>query len=154
MLVTQLYPTLCNPMVYSPPASSVHGISRARTLEWFAIFSPRDLLDPGIKSKFLALAGEFFTAEPPWKPLCQMWLMPIECALEYMLSPKSLLWGCCMWFLSAGGWSGVVFWWGRLSCAAHASRSHSLEQRLCTQSPHCPLNHSAGPTISAHGPWN
>ena len=36
-----------------------------------------------------ALAGRFFTAEPPGKPLCQVWLVPIECALEDTLSPKS-----------------------------------------------------------------
>ena len=29
--------TLCNPMSYSPPGSSVHGISQARILEWVAI---------------------------------------------------------------------------------------------------------------------
>ena len=29
--------TLCNPMHYSPPGSSVHGISQARILEWVAI---------------------------------------------------------------------------------------------------------------------
>ena len=28
--------TLCNPMDSSPPGSSVHGILRARTLEWFS----------------------------------------------------------------------------------------------------------------------
>ena len=80
--------------------------------------------------------------------------MPIGCALEYTLSPKSLLWGWYMWFLSAGGWSGVVFLQVRLSCAAHASRLQSLEQCLCTRPPHCPLNHSAGPVVSAHGPWS
>ena len=30
-------PTLCNPMDYSLPASSVHVISQARKLEWVAI---------------------------------------------------------------------------------------------------------------------
>ena len=35
--VTQFYPSLCNPMDYSLPGSSVHGISQARTLEWAAI---------------------------------------------------------------------------------------------------------------------
>ena len=35
--VTQLCPTLCNPMDYSPPGSSVHGIFQARVLEWVAI---------------------------------------------------------------------------------------------------------------------
>ena len=38
MLVAQLYPTLCDPMDYTPPGSSVHGIIQARTLEWVAIF--------------------------------------------------------------------------------------------------------------------
>ena len=44
----QSCPTLCNPMDYSLPGSSVHGIFQARTLEWVAIsfsrrsFQPRD----------------------------------------------------------------------------------------------------------------
>ena len=29
--------TLCNPMDYGPPGSSVHGILQARVLEWVAI---------------------------------------------------------------------------------------------------------------------
>ena len=29
--------TLCDPMDYSPPVSSVHGILQARILEWVAI---------------------------------------------------------------------------------------------------------------------
>ena len=33
--------TLCNPVYCSPPASSVHGVSLARTLEWVAISFPR-----------------------------------------------------------------------------------------------------------------
>ena len=36
-LAAQSYPTLCDPMVCSPPGSSVHGISQARILEWVAI---------------------------------------------------------------------------------------------------------------------
>ena len=64
--------TLHDPMVCSPPGSSVHGISQARILEWVAIFpSPGDLLDPWIKLVFplsLALAGRFSTTEPLGKP--------------------------------------------------------------------------------------
>ena len=37
----QLCPTLCDPMGYSPPGSSVHGILWARTLEWVAMPSSR-----------------------------------------------------------------------------------------------------------------
>ena len=29
--------TLCDPVYYSPPGSSVHGIFQARTLDWVAI---------------------------------------------------------------------------------------------------------------------
>ena len=35
--VTQSCPTLHNPMVFSLPGSSVHGIFQARVLEWVAI---------------------------------------------------------------------------------------------------------------------
>ena len=37
VLVAQSCPTLCDPMDYSPPGSSVHGILQARILEWVAI---------------------------------------------------------------------------------------------------------------------
>ena len=37
VLVAQLCPTLCEPMDYSPPGSSVLGILQARILEWVAI---------------------------------------------------------------------------------------------------------------------
>ena len=33
----QLCPTLCDPMDYNPPGSSVHGILQARILKWVAI---------------------------------------------------------------------------------------------------------------------
>ena len=33
----QLCPTLCNPMDFRAPGSSVRGIFQARTLEWVAI---------------------------------------------------------------------------------------------------------------------
>jgi len=37
MLVAQSCPTLCNPVDFSPPDSSVHGIIQGRILEWVAI---------------------------------------------------------------------------------------------------------------------
>ena len=37
LLVAQLGRTLCSPMNYSPPGSSVHEILHARKLEWVAI---------------------------------------------------------------------------------------------------------------------
>ena len=52
-------------MGYSPPGSSVHGITQARILEWVAISFFRGLPHPGIKSVSPALAAGYFTAEPP-----------------------------------------------------------------------------------------
>ena len=66
--VTQSCPTLCDPMVCSPPGSSVQGISQARTLEWVAMFSSRRSSDPGTEPTSRALAGGFLTTELPGKP--------------------------------------------------------------------------------------
>ena len=38
--------------------------------------SPEDLLYPGIKPESLALAGRFFTAEPPGKPIQSRRVIP------------------------------------------------------------------------------
>ena len=37
MKVAQSCLTLCDPVDYSPPGSSVHGIFEARIMEWIAI---------------------------------------------------------------------------------------------------------------------
>ena len=61
---------VCNLVDCSPPGSSVHGISKARILEWVAISSSRVLPNPGIKSMspvFPTLAGGFFTIESAWE---------------------------------------------------------------------------------------
>ena len=42
----QSCPTLCNPMNYSPPGSSVYGILQARTLQWVAVPSSRGSSQP------------------------------------------------------------------------------------------------------------
>ena len=65
LLLSHCVQLICNPMDYSPPGSSVLGISQARMLEWVAISFPREssrLMSP-------ALASGFFTTEPPGKLL-------------------------------------------------------------------------------------
>ena len=57
--------TLCDPMDYGPPGSSIHGMFQARILEWFAISSPGYLLDLRIGLMSPTLAGRFFATEPP-----------------------------------------------------------------------------------------
>ena len=62
--VSQPRLTLHDPKDCSPPGSSVHRISQARTLEWLLFTSPGDLPDPGIEPMSLVspeLAGGFFT---------------------------------------------------------------------------------------------
>ena len=46
LLLSQSCPTLCNPMDYSPPGSSVHGVLQARILEWVAMPSSRGSSQP------------------------------------------------------------------------------------------------------------
>ena len=66
--VTQLYPTLCDPVDCSLPGFSVHGILQARILEWLPFPSPGDLPDPGIEPRSPALEADALTSEPPGKP--------------------------------------------------------------------------------------
>ena len=47
-----------------PPGSSVCGIHQARVLEWVAIPSPGDLLNPGTESGFPALQPDSLPSEP------------------------------------------------------------------------------------------
>ena len=64
----------CNPMDYSAPGSSVHGILQARRLEWVAISFSRGSFWPKNQTHVSCIAGRFFTTEPPGKP--EMWIAP------------------------------------------------------------------------------
>ena len=60
----------CDPMDYSPPGFSVHGISQARILEWLPFPFPEDSATPGVKPEPLispALAGGFSTTSATWE---------------------------------------------------------------------------------------
>ena len=48
-------------MGYSPPGSSVHGILRARILEWAAISFSRGSSQPRDGTRVSSIAGRFFT---------------------------------------------------------------------------------------------
>ena len=56
--------TLCDPMYWGLPSSSVHGILLARILEWKAIPSPGDLPKPGIEPRSSALQADSLLSEP------------------------------------------------------------------------------------------
>ena len=59
--------TLCKPMDYNPPGSSVHGILHARILQWVANPFSRGSSDPGIKPGSPALQADSLPSEPPGK---------------------------------------------------------------------------------------
>ena len=62
-LVAQSCLTLCEPMDYSSPGSSVHGILQARTLEWVAISLSRGSSWPRNWTWVSCIADGFFTIE-------------------------------------------------------------------------------------------
>ena len=59
--VAQSCPILCDPMDYSPPSSSVHGILQAGILEWVAILFSRESSWPRDQTHVSHFAGRFFT---------------------------------------------------------------------------------------------
>ena len=58
-----------NPVDCSPPGSFVHGISQQEYWSGLPFPSPGVLPNSGIEPVFPALAGRFFTTEPPGKPV-------------------------------------------------------------------------------------
>ena len=69
----QLCPTFCDPMGYSPPGSSVHGILQAR-IYWSGLPCPPpgDLPNPGIEPTSVtspAFANGLFTSSTTWEAL-------------------------------------------------------------------------------------
>ena len=53
------------PWTIQPARLPVHRILQARILEWVAISFSKELCNPRIKSASPALAGGFFTTQPP-----------------------------------------------------------------------------------------
>ena len=66
--VTQSCPTLCDPMDWSLPNSSTHGIFQARILEWVTISFSRGSSWSRDQTLVSHKAGKFFLSEPPGKP--------------------------------------------------------------------------------------
>ena len=52
---------LCNPMDYSLPCSSIHGIFQARVMEWVAISFFRGYSQPGDRTQVSCITGRHFT---------------------------------------------------------------------------------------------
>ena len=73
----------CDPMDYSSPGPSVHGISQARIWDWVAIFFSRGSSRHRDQAISPALAGGFFTTEPPGKnPLIRQRSTQLKVSLD------------------------------------------------------------------------
>ena len=67
MKVAQSRPTLCNPIDWSPPGSSVHGILQARILEWVAMPFSRGSSPSRDQTQVSSITGRFFTVWVTWE---------------------------------------------------------------------------------------
>ena len=66
--VAQSCPTLCDPWTVAHQAPPSMGFSRQEYWSGLPFPSPGDLRDPETEAVSSALAGGFFTSEPPGKP--------------------------------------------------------------------------------------
>ena len=96
----QLCLTLCDPMVYRLPGSSVHGVLQARILEWVVISSSGDLPHPGVESTSLmppVLAGRFFTTRATREGfVCSLYIIAVKLVFFFFGS----LWESCITLIS------------------------------------------------------
>ena len=115
-------PTLCDPMDYSLPGSSIHGIFQARVLEWVAISFSRGSAWPSNRTWVSALQADALLSESPGKPnICKynfqynqnekyivevcfilsLWKLACVLYLWYIL--------ICMWIFIGNTWTEFRF---------------------------------------------
>ena len=84
--VAQSCPTFSDPMDWSPPGSSVHGIFQARVLEWVAIAFSMINLDSILKSRDITLPTKVHLVKTMVFPVvmdgCESWTIKKSWALE------------------------------------------------------------------------
>ena len=104
--VTQLCPTLCDPMDCSLSGFYVHGILQARILEWVAIFFSRESSQPRYRTQVSCISSRFFTSWATREALHIRWnalnlmLFPVFFPLSSVLGiyPYCLLTCTCLLF--------------------------------------------------------
>ena len=87
---TQSWPTLCNTMDYSPPGSSVHGISQARYWSGLPFPPPGDLPKPGIEPASPALRADSLPLSHGESPMISYNPITIPFSSTPVLPPASL----------------------------------------------------------------
>ena len=85
VLVSQSFPTLCNPMDCSPQGSYVHGILQATILEWVAILFSRGFSQPRDRTHVSCIAD--------------IWAIKKYSVIVFKVCPQTL---CCTFLLRKG----------------------------------------------------
>ena len=101
----------------APPGSSVPGVSQASILDCFAISFSRGSPQPRDQTHVSCMAGEFFTTEPPGKPIillyasgytfpkvCRGFISINKAYCSVVLSCSSFIWLCYQ------GDAGLIEW--------------------------------------------
>ena len=106
VIVSQLCPTLCDPMDYSLPGSSVRGILQARILEWVTIDFSRGSSQPRDQTWVSHVAGRFFTI---WatRVILDMFLTTLNLHLYVWCFQEEVQ----LWFYWTGGGEGEDAFW-------------------------------------------
>ena len=79
--VTHSCPTLCDPMDFSLPGSSVHGVFQVRVLEWAAISFSRGYSRPRDQTQVSRIVGRCFTVWATYfeNDFTTKWNLQIQC---------------------------------------------------------------------------
>ena len=113
-LVTQSCPTLCDPMDYSLPGFSAHGIIQARILAWVAIPFSRVSSWPRDRTQLSCIVGRFFIIRTireaqydiklvGYLEICKMSIGPENWSASYtwkLLNKKLRFWSSVTYSLS------------------------------------------------------
>ena len=87
----QSCPTLCNPMDYSPPGSSVHGVLQARILEWGCLALPQGIFSiQGSNLGLLPCRWILYPLSHLGSPQSIFTALKIHCTLPVHLSSSHL----------------------------------------------------------------
>ena len=115
VLVTRLFPTLCNPMDYSPPSSSVLWIPYARILEWVAIPFSRSSLTWGLNLGLLHCRWILYHLNHQGNPIIapNAWEL-----LKWFFGKQSISWH----------WITAHFHWALL-CSSPAGRNKRKQHK-------------------------
>ena len=142
----QLCPTLCGPVDYSLPGSSVHGLLQVRILRWVAISLFKGSAPPRNWAHIFCIAGRFFTTVPSTKLLKFTWNSDIS---DLVFAFCVLFWS--FYFVLGYQFSSVQFnrpvvsdsatpWTAASQASLSNSNCHSL-LKLMTLESVMPSNH-------------